>query len=37
MIDPQDNPGGSPESSTSLAIIEPTALATPTDTHIVPV
>jgi hypothetical protein len=36
MTELKDNPGGNPESSTSLAIIEPTALATPTDTYIVP-
>jgi hypothetical protein len=36
MSEPKDDPGASPESSTSLAIIEPTAIATPIDTHIVP-
>jgi hypothetical protein len=35
MTDPQDDPAGSPLTSTSLAIIEPTAVATPTDTYIV--
>ena len=34
MTDPQD--AGSPETSTSLAIIEPPALATPTNTYIMP-
>jgi site-specific recombinase XerD len=36
MTDPQDDPAGSPQTGTPLAIIEPTALATPTDTYIVP-
>jgi site-specific recombinase XerD len=37
MTDPQDDPAGSPQTSTSLAILEAAPLSTPpTDTHLVP-
>jgi hypothetical protein len=36
MTEPQDDPGASPAGSTSLAIIEPTAVATLADTYLVP-
>jgi hypothetical protein len=36
MTEPQDDPGKCPELSTTLTIIEPTTVATPIDTYIVP-
>jgi site-specific recombinase XerD len=36
MTDLKEDPDTSPETSTSLTIIQPTAVATPTETHLVP-
>jgi site-specific recombinase XerD len=36
MTDRQDDPGASPDTGTALTIIQPTAIATSTDTYIVP-
>ena len=37
MTDLKDDPGASPDTGTSLTIIQPTALATANDTYLVPV